>query len=107
MDFRGANHSQPARDDFEELTAMQQIDRIKQLLTRRAFLGRSSAGMGMLALASLLKPDLLRGATAPGQLDRWHGVADPLHFAPKAKRVIYLYMAGGPSHLETFDYRPK
>ena len=34
-------------------------------------------------------------------------MVNPLHFAPKAKRVIYLYMAGGPSHLETFDYRPK
>src|SRR5438128_459388 len=78
---------------------------IQQLLTRRAFLGRSSAGMGMLALASLLKPEVLRGDT--GHSDRWTGMVNPLHFAPKAKRVIYLYMAGGPSHLETFDYRPK
>src|SRR5438132_38284 len=74
-------------------------------LTRRAFLGRSSAGMGMLALASLLKPEMLRGDT--GNSDRWTGMVNPLHFAPKARRVIYLYMAGGPSHLETFDYRPK
>src|SRR5207302_1227107 len=74
----------------------------------RAFLGRSSGGMGLLALASLLKPDALRGAdgTKPAS-DRWNGVVQPLHFAPKAKRVIWLYMAGGPSHLETFDYRPK
>src|SRR5438128_2525059 len=78
---------------------------IQQLLTRRAFLGRSSAGMGMLALASLLKPEVLCGDT--GTSDRWTGMVNPLHFAPKAKRVIYLYMAGGPSHLETFDYRPK
>ena len=35
------------------------------------------------------------------------GVVNPLHFAPKAKRVIFLYQAGGPSHLETFDYKPK
>jgi Protein of unknown function (DUF1501) len=77
----------------------------KTLLTRRAFLGRSSAGMGMLALASLLKPEVLRGDTGHG--DRWTGMVNPLHFAPKARRVIYLYMAGGPSHLETFDYRPK
>src|SRR5437763_184348 len=72
--------------------------------TRRAFLGRSGAGLGTLALASLLKPELLR---ADATIDRWRGVVDPLHFAPKAKRVIYLYMAGGPSHLETFDYKPK
>jgi Protein of unknown function (DUF1501) len=74
-------------------------------LTRRAFLGRSSAGMGMLALAALLKPEVLRGDTEHS--DRWTGVINPLHLAPKARRVIYLYMAGGPSHLETFDYRPK
>src|SRR5229473_3457039 len=86
---------------------MDPFDQVKSILTRRAFLGRSSAGMGMLALASLLKPGLLRGESASNQLDHWHGVVNPLHFAPKAKRVIYLYMAGGPSHLETFDYKPK
>ena len=36
-----------------------------------------------------------------------HGAINPLHFPPKAKRVIFLYQAGGPSHLETFDYKPK
>src|SRR5437763_5616188 len=77
----------------------------ERLLTRRAFLGRSSAGMGMLALASLLKPELLQGAELSS--GRWKGIVNPLHHAPKAKRVIYLYMAGGPSHLETFDYRPQ
>src|SRR5260370_1257539 len=75
-------------------------------LTRRAFLGRSSAGMGLVALASLLKPDILRGADEK-KAERWSGVVHPLHFAPKAKRVIWLYMAGGPSHLETFDHKPK
>src|SRR5947199_10438075 len=89
-------------------------------LTRRAFLGRSSAGLGAVALASLLDPDLLRGAgvgqasslpVPQGRLeacptDRWPGVVRPLHVAPKARRVIWLYMAGGPSHLETFDYKP-
>src|SRR5207249_3867871 len=77
----------------------------------RAFLGRSGAGMGMLALASLLKPDLFGSGgcmnAATTNADRWDGVVHPLHLAPKAKRVIYLYMAGGPSHLETFDYKPK
>jgi hypothetical protein len=84
---------------------MNQTARIPHFLTRRAFLGRSSAGMGMLALASLLKPEVLHGDTSDS--DRWTGMVNPLHFAPKARRVIYLYMAGGPSHLETFDYRPK
>lgn len=89
---------------------MSNLHSIPVRLTRRAFLGRSSAGMGMVALASLLKPNLLQAADAPagkGQLDRWKGVVNPLHHVAKAKRVIYLYMAGGPSHLETFDYRPQ
>jgi Protein of unknown function (DUF1501) len=73
-------------------------------LSRRAFLGRSSAGLGALALTTLLKPDVLGAAeTARGT----HGVVEPRHHTPKAKRVIYLYMAGGPSHLETFDHKPK
>jgi hypothetical protein len=82
------------------------------LLKRRAFLRRSTTGIGTLALASLLDPELLRGADAnapkrPSRAPRpWTGAARPLAFAPKIKRVIYLYMAGGPSHLETFDYKP-
>jgi hypothetical protein len=43
-------------------------------------------------------------AAKPG---KWRGVVNPLHFAPKAKRVIHLCMAGGPSHLETFDWKPE
>jgi Protein of unknown function (DUF1501) len=72
-------------------------------LSRRAFLSRSGAGLGLFALASLLDRDRL--AAAP--VERWPGVVRPLHFAPKAKRVIWLYMAGGPSHLETFDHKPQ
>ncbi len=75
----------------------------QQQLTRRAFLGRASRGLGALAFASLMSPDLLQAAGP----ERWPGAINPLHFAPKAKRVIYLCMAGGPSHLETFDYKPK
>jgi hypothetical protein len=77
-------------------------------LTRRAFLGHTGFGLGAAALASLLNPNLLCGddSSRPGT-DRWPGVVHPLHFAPKAKRVIWLTMAGGPSHLETFDYKPK
>src|SRR5579862_5261585 len=74
-------------------------------LTRRAFLGRSSAGLGLTALGSLLDRSGLLAADKVS-VDRWPGVVNPLHFAPKAKRIIWLYMAGGPSHLETFDHRP-
>jgi len=76
-----------------------------QQQTRRAFLGRAAQGVGTVALASLLNPALLRAATA--KPDRWPGVVKPFHFPPKAKRVIWLTMAGGPSHLETFDPKPK
>src|ERR1700724_417937 len=71
---------------------------------RRTFLGQGIAGLGAIALNSLLDPRLL-AADAPTGTSR--GVVNPLHFAPKAKRVIFLYQAGGPSHLETFDFKPK
>jgi hypothetical protein len=74
-------------------------------INRRTFLG-GAAGVGSLALASLLDPGILR-AEDVGKGDRWKGVVNPIHFAPKAKRLIYLYMAGGPTHLETLDYKPK
>ncbi len=73
--------------------------------TRRAFLGRSGAGLGLAALASLLDRDAVAKAQDP-DAGAWPGVVRPLHLAPKAKRVIYLYMAGGPSHLETLDFKP-
>ncbi|MCC6695918.1 MAG: DUF1501 domain-containing protein [Candidatus Hydrogenedentes bacterium] len=71
--------------------------------TRRQFLGRAATGIGTVALASLLNPRLL--AETPG--DMWRGVTNPPPVIPRAKRVIHLCMAGGPSHLETFDYKPK
>jgi hypothetical protein len=74
-------------------------------IRRRTFLGRGAAGLGLVALNSLLNPKLL-AATAPDN-GRWRGVVQPLHHAAKAKRIIFLYQAGGPSHLETFDYKPK
>jgi hypothetical protein len=72
-------------------------ERFARVMTRRSFLGRASTGIGSMALASLLNPGSARAE---------EGVRT-LHHAAKAKRVIHLYMAGGASHLETFDYRPK
>jgi len=69
-------------------------------LNRRTFLGRGVAGLGLLGLNSLLDPRLFAA-------DESHGVVNPLHHPAKAKRVIFLYQAGGPSHLETFDNKPK
>ena len=73
-------------------------------LCRRAFLGHGANVLGGAALASLLSPGGLRGADADPARP---GLLRPLHFPPRAKQVIFLYMAGGPSHLETFDYKPK
>ncbi|MEC9094987.1 MAG: DUF1501 domain-containing protein, partial [Planctomycetota bacterium] len=70
---------------------------------RRAFLGRTSAGLGLAALAGLLQSEA-RADTVDGLAA---GIVDSPHFPPKAKRVIFLCMAGGPSHLESFDYKPK
>ena len=72
---------------------------------RRTFLGRGAAGLGLTALNALLNPRLFGAPQADNRGSK--GVVNPLDFAPKAKRVIYLYQAGGPSHLETFDYKPK
>ncbi len=70
---------------------------------RRTFLGRGVAGLGLFALHSLLPRGF--GAVTTKSA-RPQGVVQPLHFPPKAKRVIFLYQAGGPSHLETFDNKP-
>jgi hypothetical protein len=68
---------------------------------RRSFLGRAAQGVGAVALASLLDPSLLR---AQGQPPR--GTSPALSLPRKAKRVIWLTMAGGPSQFETFDPKP-
>src|SRR5207244_8345733 len=72
-------------------------------INRRAFLGRS--GIGLIALTSLLRESVLGGAVSSPT--RWIGRANPLHRPARAKRIIFLYMSGGPSHLETFDYKPQ
>src|SRR5262245_9827969 len=75
------------------------------LQTRRAFLGRATGGLGALALGTLLGPSLLQAAGA-AKPEKWRGAVNPLHGAQRAKRIIFLYMAGGPSQFETFDYKP-
>lgn len=69
-------------------------------ITRRSFLGKTSQGLGAVALASLAGPSTASAAPA-------RGVIDPLPLPQKVKRVIWLTMAGGPSQLETFDPKPK
>jgi len=82
-------------------------------LARRSFLLQSGLSVGAMALNSLWSPSASRGADGAGAGttlaagDRWRGVLQPLKTMPKAKRVIWLYMAGGMSHLDTFDFKPK
>ena len=75
-----------------------------RLMTRRHFFGLSSMGIGTAALASIMgqrafgaSPDLSTGKGA---------MLKQLHFPPKAKRIIYMFMSGGPSQLDLFDYKP-
>jgi len=71
-----------------------------QWFNRRSFLSRFGAGVGGIALAELLDS---KAVSAPSP-DR--GLLDATHFAPKAKRIIYLFMSGGPSQLDLFDHKP-
>src|SRR5687768_2741880 len=84
---------------------------------RRQMLKTFANGFGMIGLASLLSQDLFAGAGA-GQSSWAQGLTDPARaahplgarppmFPAKAKRVIFLFMSGGPSHVDTFDPKPK
>ena len=77
---------------------MNPIEQNHQHNTRRQFFGRTATGIGAAALGSLLAADSF------GQSD---GVLPAPHHAAKAKRVIYLMMSGGPSHVDLFDYKPE
>ena len=81
-------------------------------VNRRCFLGQTAAGLGAVALASLSQPELFAAGTASSGgvgsgVANAPGVSGFPQFAPKVRRVIYLYMSGGPSQFETFDYKPK
>jgi hypothetical protein len=71
--------------------------------SRRTFLGKSAQALGTLALGSLLNPRLF---SAPEVDGRWRGILRAPHFMPRAKRIIHLCMAGGPSHVDLFDPKP-
>ena len=72
------------------------------LLSRREMLRRSGGGFGALALAALLADETPAGASPAVSGTRPLAVKPP-HFTPRAKRVIFLFMSGGPPHLDTFD----
>jgi hypothetical protein len=77
-------------------------------IARRTFLHSTGLSLGSMALSSLVRSSTRASDIAPTTAaDRWTGVIAPPHFAPRAKRIIWLYMAGGMSHLDTFDYKPR
>ncbi len=83
---------------------MNELCDLKYNCTRRHFLSRSSLGIGSAALASLLNP--LSALARSGGDDGMGGILSKPHFAPRVRRVIYLFQSGGPSHLDLFDYKP-
>ena len=78
-------------------------------MTRRYFFGRTASGIGTAALASLLGKDLQASLiNQDGVWDKpFPGLPAFPNFAPKAKRVIWLFQSGGPSQMELFDYKPQ
>jgi hypothetical protein len=80
---------------------MNQLDTLSDHLNRREFLRKSGMGLGAIALGAMVNPT--NGIAAPFS----GGTLGAPHFAPRAKRVIYLFQSGGPSQLETFDYKPR
>src|SRR5882672_6946795 len=84
---------------------------VEKSSSRRDFLARAGGGFGMFALASLLKQDgllALSGVEGLAQGDPSRPLAPRIpHFAPRARSVIFLFMAGGPSHVDLFDYKPE
>src|SRR5262244_3428214 len=78
---------------------MDLADELKLAMTRRHFFACSSSGLGTAALASLL--------TAAETHSKTGGLPDLPHFAPRAKRVIFLHQSGAPSQMDLFDYKPK
>jgi hypothetical protein len=81
------------------------VDPVRQshlLQTRRQFFGRTTVGIGTAALATLLGEDLFGKDARPQG-----GLPGLPHFAPKAKRIVYLMQGGAPSHVDLFDYKPE
>src|SRR5262245_48416065 len=78
-------------------------------VTRRHFFRQTGFGIGALALSSLLDQNLFAQSEQKRPAVNSTGLMEPKppHFAPKAKSVIYLFMAGGPSQVDLFDYKPK
>ncbi len=109
MDASLSRYHESARDDYEILMLMNQdfdAEKFALSINRRTFLGRAAYGLGGIALAALLDPKLIGSARAAADT-KWRGIINPPHYPIRARRIIHLCMAGGPSHLESFDFKPK
>lgn len=85
-----------------------EIEKRKYMMNRRNFLSKSTVGIGTAALGSLMGCNLDLSTDPKHQAAKaLGGILDKMDFAPKVKRVIYLFQSGGPSQLELFDYKPE
>ncbi|MEM6641652.1 MAG: DUF1501 domain-containing protein, partial [Bacteroidota bacterium] len=84
-----------------------ELKREENKIDRRQFLTKTSLGLGAMALGSLMGVDKVLGSSKPSFTQPDIGLPGLPHFAPKAKRIVYLFQSGGPSQFETFDYKPK
>ncbi len=87
---------------------MNPIHEREQHLSRRQFINHSAAGLGTAGLAYLLGQNGLGAAPAGrGGANQFGGLPGLPHMAPKAKNVIHLFMSGGPTHVDLFDWKPR
>ncbi|MDP4679111.1 MAG: DUF1501 domain-containing protein, partial [Cyclobacteriaceae bacterium] len=82
------------------------FQQIEKQIDRRQFLTKTSLGLGAMALGSLLGTENLFAASG-NPISGSNGIPGLPHFSPKVKRIVYLFQSGGPSQLETYDYKPK
>src|SRR5438876_1088285 len=82
------------------------LPHVHRAQSRREFLLRAGGGFGALALSYLLRNDSLFAGASAGKSTASLDPKEP-HFPAKARSVIFLFMEGGPSHLDLFDYKPK
>src|ERR1700756_1258609 len=99
----------PHDDDFRLRSP--EFEGLNNKLDRRQFLTKTSLGLGAMAIGTLLGKNLFgngasRIVTPSGGSPEEEMLKALPHFAPKAKRIVYLFMSGGPSQFETFDYKP-
>src|SRR5881296_3038078 len=105
MGYGKQSDFKPGRNNYQRMNHAEELrSELGKWVTRRWFFRQCGVGLGSIALASLLGVDKSFGALASKAVNPL--ASKPPHFAPKAKRVIYLFMGGAPSQLELFDYKP-